>query len=244
MFQLALASVFFGIVLASSTLHITDPPYSSPPLPSHHSLATDTSDEAPRVRETDETDDQGAETRERSDPEDNRPVGTPCAPHGQKKVVRPSHRHVEGPRKRLFYAAPADLDDDPLDMATLVRSFQLLSLAPRSERRPEKGCLKRTPSVAVLSSPSSTSKKNKKKKRKNKKKRKHVHFAKMVDEYEIPCVNHEMGLQDLGTPDYAGNIEMIDVDWHHDVYLEVVNDPAKSQKRFYKAAILSEWMFE
>lgn len=131
---------------------------------------------------------------------------------------------------------PAD-DTDTLNMAALVRSFQLLSLAPR----PEKSCLKRT---SLSSSPASS--KKKKKKRKTAKKRKHVHFPKvLVSEcFEIPCVNHELGLQDLGPPDYAGNIEMIDVDWHHDVYLEVVNDPSKSHKRFYKAAILSEWMFE
>ncbi|MDI1488239.1 MAG: hypothetical protein OHK93_007513 [Ramalina farinacea] len=214
MFRLAIASVFFGIVLASSLLHITNPPHSLPP-----SRPQQTSDKAPRVRETNESE---------------RPAGFPRAPHGQ-KVIDLSHRRVELPRKRLFYAAPSD--DETLDIAALVRSFQQLSLAPR----PEKSCLKR-PSTAVLSSPSSKQKKRKKGKKKSKKK--HVHFAKWGEYFEIPCVNHELGLQDLGEPDYAGNIEMIDVDWHHDVYLEVVNDPSKSHKRFYKAAILSEWMFE
>ena len=137
--------------------------------------------------------------------------------------------------------APDPTDDtDTLDIAALVRSFQQLSLAPR----PEKSCLKQ-PSTVVLSSPSSSKKKSKRKIKKRKKK-KHVHFPKaLVSEYvEIPYVNHEEGAQDLGAPDYAGNIEMIDVDWHHEVYLEVVNDPSKNHKRFYKAAILSEWMFE
>ena len=217
MFRLAIPLVFFGIVLASSLLHITDTPHSlSSPRPRH------TCDKVPRVRETNESE---------------RPVGFPRAPHGQ-RVVRLSHRRVDLPRKRLFYAAPASSnDDDTIDMAALVRSFQQLSLAPR----PEKSCLKRT-SALSLSSPSSSKTKRKKGKRKSKKK--HVHFAKWSEYFEIPCVNHELGLQDLGEPDYAGNIEMIDVDWHHDVYLEVVNDPSKSHKRFYKAAILSEWMFE
>ena len=175
------------------------------------------------------------------DPEDDRP-SPPRAPHGQ----RFSRRRVEGPRKRLFLicAAPDaadDEDDITPEMAALMRSFQLLSLAPR-ERRPEKSCLKqRTGPSSSPSSPSSPSKKKKKKKNK----KKHVQFAAELDEYfEIPRVNKELGLQDLGSPDGSGNIEMIDVDWHHAVYLEVTHDPATFHKRYFKAAILSEWMFE